>query len=627
MRLTTKAILWAWAVLFLILGSLIFSAYSKLNPDSLVSLLNKQVQRSYPGSHLTIAKIDYGFSLDFKLTLKTLTLTRGQKTLASANEVQLKVPWWLILMNRGNAQVNISNLIVFVSSQVEPVTSTPKSVAKSGPTKVEVEIPAYLLDANYTLRAKNISVKELDGERRYFTLSKLLVREFQYGKNSAFELNIPISITHKNKKYSSDLWLFGDVTPGLKNWALNYRGEFKTKETSEGFQFDDLVIDGKSAFNPTTIDYSSVIDLSVERKKVGTGVITAKSSQFEFHLKFSQFPMDYLNLIGEEIKNPFWKKIEGVAEGEVKFSRSFNQDNSSSLSAKLHFPGPFNLGPDHQTMGLWHLSFENEKWETSFITPKREISFFRRAVLDFDKSQVSQYSQEIEFNGYDLQGTLLAVHPLSALWQTEPQPYHSTFISLKNCIDADKVINGSFRYGISPYEKFYQGELVENQSKMSVKYLAKASHHKFDAEFVNFHWSSAYHIFSPVFSATDGILNGKIEGAWNTHWSEGTWMFKLATEQLKEPQGEFMELNQDILNYFNLDSSAVVKRGWNASVARNTIKLTSLLLDGTDPSVISGNLSTAPKSKSYLTLTYPKNKKWKPVKKDVTEVFWKKETP
>ena len=628
MRLSTKAILWAWAVLLVILGSLIFSAYSKLNPDSLISLLNKQVQRSYPGSNLTIAKIDYGFSLDFKLTLRTLTLTKGEKTLASANEVQLKVPWWLILLNRGNAQVNISNLIVFVSSPSDAPVSVPaKTSSKSDVAKVEVDIPKYLMDAHYTLRAKNISVKELDGDRRYFTLSKLLVREFQYGKNSAFELNIPITITHKNKKYTSDLWLFGDVTPTLKNWSLNYRGEFRTKETSEGFQFDNLVIDGKSAFNPSTIDFSSVIDLSVDRKKVGSGDISAKSSHFELNLKFSQFPMDFLNLIGEEIKNPFWHKIEGVAEGEVKFSRTYNQDNSSSLTAKLHFPGPFTLGPDHQIQGLWHLSFENEKWETSFITPKREISFFRRAVLDFEKSQVSQYSQEIEFNGYDLQGTLLAVHPLSVLWQPEPQPYHSTFINLKNCLDGDKVINGSFRYGISPYEKFYQGELVENQSKMNLKYLGKPTQHKLEAEFVNFHWSSAYHIFNPIFSTAAGVLNGKIDGAWSTHWSDGTWLFKLSADQLKEPQGDFMNLNQDILNYFNLDSSAAVKRNWNASVAKKNIKITSLVLDGTDPAVISGNLSTAPKAKSYLTLTYPKNKKWKPVKKDVIEVFWKKETP
>lgn len=628
MRLSTKVILWAWVGLFVILGSLVFSAYTKLNPDSLVQLLNKQVQRSYPGSNLTVAKIDYGFSLDFKLTLSTLTLTKGEKTLASANEVQLKVPWWLILINRGNAQVNINNLVVFVSSGQS--TGVPQIKAPSAPapsTKVEIDIPKYLLDAQYTLRAKNISVKELDGDRRFFTLSKLLVREFQYGKNSAFELNIPISITHKNKKYTSDLWLFGDITPSLNSWSLNYRGEFKTKETSEGFQFDDLVIDGKSVFNPATIDLASTLDLSVERKKVGTGNITAKADRFELNLKFSQFPMDFLNLIGEEIKNPYWPKDEGVAEGEVNFSRNYNLENATALSAKLHFPGPFTLGPDHQILGLWHLSFENEKWETSFITPKREVSFFRRAVLDFSRSQVSQYSQEIEFNGYDLEGSMLSIHPLSELWKEETQPYHSTFVSLKNCLYGDKVVSGSFRYGISPYEKFYQGELQQDQTKMNLKYLAKPTSQKFEAEFVKFSWMPFYNFLAPVFTASEGIVNGKVEGSWSNHWSEGTWLFKLAADQLKEPQGEFVAFNQNILNYFNLDASAYLKRSWNGSASGKTIRVNSFVLDGADPASISGNLSTLPKVKSYLTLTYPKNKKWKPVKKEVTEVFWKKDIP
>jgi hypothetical protein len=69
-----------------------------------------------------------------------------------------------------------------------------------------------------------------------------------------------------------------------------------------------------------------------------------------------------------------------------------------------------------------------------------------------------------------------------------------------------------------------------------------------------------------------------------------------------------------------------VKRNWQASVNKKVITLTSFVLDGTDPARINGSLTTVPKSKSSLTLTYPKNKKWKPVKKEVSEVFWQKES-
>lgn len=627
MRLTTKVILWAWLFLLVVIGSLVYSAYSKLNPDSLISLLNNQIQRSYPGSHLTIAKIDYIFSIDFKLSLKTLTLTKGEKTLASANEVQLKVPWWLILLNRGNASINISDLIVFVTANPSENSEVASAGSSPKPSKMEIALPKYLVDAHYTIRAKNISIKELGGDRSYFTLSKLLVREFQYGKNSAFELNIPISITHKNKRYSSDLWLFGDITPQPKFWSINYRGEFKTRETVEGFQYEDLVIDGKSTFNPSSVDLTSVIELLVEKKKVGTGEITAKYNQIQFNLKFSQFPMDFLKMVGDEIKNPFWNKIQGVAEGEVKFSRLFSKENTSSLSAKLHFSGFFSLGPDANIPGQWYLDFKNEIWQTSFISPKQDLKFSRRAVLDFDKGQVAQYSQEIGFTGCDLKTALLSVQSLSGLMDPIPQPFHSTVVLLKQCLAGEKIFDGAFRFGIFPNQKYYQGELQNEQSKMLLKYSSKASGNEFELDLVNFAWNSSYRFLDPYMTASEGVLDGRMEGKWKSHWSDGIWLFKLKADKLKDASGEFFNLNQKLWDYFALDTNAISKKSWQASVNKEVIKINSLILESADPAHLSGSLTSVPKAKSYLTLTYPKNKKWKPVKKEVLEVFWKKETP
>jgi hypothetical protein len=628
MKLSTKAVIVGWVILLAALGSLVYSAYSKLNPDSLVALFNSQIQRSYPASHLSIGKIDYVFSIDFKLSLKNLSLTKDNKTLASADEVQFKIPWWLILLNRGNASININNLDIFVSSDTRNSLESLSSGSQPNPSvKIEAKLPSYLLDAHYTLRAKNISIKELDGDRRYFSLSKLLVREFQYGKNSAFELNIPISIAHKNKRYSSDLWLFGDVTPEPKLWAVNYRGEFKTKDTVEGFQFEDLVIDGKSNFNPTTVDLNSSIELLVEKKKIGTGEISVKSDQIQFHLKFSTFPMHFLRIVGDEIKNPFWNKIEGVGEGEVHFSRSFSAENTSSLSAKLHFPGDFTLGPDHAIPGQWYLDFKNEIWQTSFISPKQDLKFSRRAVLDFDKSQLTQYSQEIGFNSCDLKAALFSVQSLFGLMEPAPQPYHSTVVLFKQCLLGEKLFDGSFRFGIIPNQKYYQAELQDSQSKMILKYSSKSNVQDFSLELSKFVWDSSYKFLEPFFNASEGVWDGKIEGQWSTHWSEGTWLANLKADNLKAATGDFFTFNQNLWTYFNLDSSSAIKKSWQASVSKQSIKLTSLSLDGTDPAHLTGVLSNTIKAKSFLTLSYPKNKKWKPVRKEILEAFWKKETP
>ena len=628
MKLSTKAVLAGWVILFIALGSLVYSAYSKLKPDSLISLFNSQIQRSYPSSNLSIGKIDYVFSIDFKLSLKNLSLTKDNKTLATADEVQFKIPWWLILLNRGNASINIENLDVFVSSEGnDSLDSKPTGLVSNPVMKIEAQLPRYLLDAHYTLRAKNISIKEMDGDRRYFSLSKLLVREFQYGKNSAFELNIPISISHKNKRFASDLWLFGDVTPEINEWKLNYRGEFKTKDTVEGFQFEDLVIDGKSTFNPTAVDLSSVIELLVEKKKIGTGQIVAKYNQLQFHLKFSEFPMHFLRIVGDEIKNPFWKTIEGAGEGEVHFNRSFSKENSSSLSAKLHFPGQFNLGPDHAIDGQWYLDFKNEIWQTSFITPKQDLKFSRRAVLDFDKGQLTQYSQEIGFTSCDLKTSLISVQSLEGLMEPGRQPYHSTVVLFKQCLLGEKLFDGSFRFGIIPNQKYYQAELQDSKSKLNLKFVSKSNSQDFSIELSQFAWDSAFKFLEPYFNASEGILDGKIEGQWSTHWSEGTWAAKLKAENLKEATGEFSALSNNTWNFFNIDANTVLKKSWQVSVFKNSLRLTSLTLDGTDPAQLSGVLSTVPKAKSFLILSYPKNKKWKPVRKEILEAFWKKETP
>jgi hypothetical protein len=142
-----------------------------------------------------------------------------------------------------------------------------------------------------------------------------------------------------------------------------------------------------------------------------------------------------------------------------------------------------------------------------------------------------------------------------------------------------------------------------------------------------FPWSAGYTFMLPYFSATAGVLDGKLEGKWTTHWSDGTWLFNLKANELQNASGEFITFNQTLWDYFTLDSAPALKRSWQGNAVKNTIKISSLVLDSVDPAHLTGVLSTAPKTKSYLTLTYPKNKKWKPVKKEVTDIFWKKETP
>lgn len=628
MKLTTKVIICAWLILLAVIGSLVYSAYSKLNPDALIAALNSEVQKNYPGSHLNIAKVNYGFSIDFKLSLKELTLTRGQTVLASAKEFQLKVPWWLILLNRGHASISVSDLTVFISSEnpEHKQTGVPSdsSAVKAG---IEMSIPEYLVEAHYTLRAKNISIKELDGDRRYFTLSKLLVREFQYGKNSAFELNIPISITHQNRNFTSELWLFGDVTPEPDLWSINYRGEFKTKESIDGFEFDDLVIDGKSTLNPVIFNLVSNVELLIEKKKVGSGQITAKQDHVKVELNLSKFPINFMKILGDEIKNPFWKKIEGSGVGSLIFTKDMSRNNSASIIAKLNFPGVFSLQGNSNVQGMWFLDFKNGIWETSFQSDKQDLKFSRRSVLNFSKGQVTQYSQEIGFTGRDFHQSLFVVESMENILNSGPQPLHSTVVLCKKCLIEEQEMDASFRYGVFPSQKYYQVDIQTNNSNLNLKYSEKASGKDFALEVNNFQWSPDYTFLGQIASAKSGIISGKVAGKWESKWLDGTWLMKLSAKNLEAPSGAFFMLQNQAWNIFNIDQSGSKDKSWQASVNKNVIKINPLVLSGSDPAHLNGIFFSSEKSKSYLTLTYPANKKWKPVKKEVIEKFWEKEIP
>jgi hypothetical protein len=628
MRLPTKFLVWAWIILIVVFGGLVLSAYNKLNPESLVMLLNEQARKNYPGSVLKVDEVDYGVSLDFNLKLQNLSLTRNDKAILKAQEVQLKIPWWLVLFNRGNAQININYLDIFVADEDVP-KETKTITAGSVDTKenIRIDVPTYLMDANYTLRAKKVSIRDLQSDRRYFTFSKLLVREFQYGRNSAFEMTIPITITHKEKKYVSELWLFGDVTPNAKDWSLNYRGEFKTRDITDSFEFEDLVLDGKSYFNPANVDFLSQMDISIDRKKVGTGKISGKAHEIQASLKFDQFPMEYLSMIGEEIHNPFLKKLEGLGEGEFLFTRPISTREHASISAKLSFPGKFNISEDIAFQGQWHLGFENDRIESSFIAPNSEVKFFRRSKIDFEQRRISQFSQELEFNGVPLEQAIQAVENLGDYVVALDQTYHSSLVSIRKSPDGDRVVEGAYRYGVSPYQKFYQVELSDGKGNLNLNYSSKTTNNQLEISFSKFVYRPYYQFLHPYFSTSKGELDGKVEGNWSDEWINGKWLVKLNGTDLQTPTGDFILFNQKIWDNFNVLSGNFSERSWNANVSDQALKLTSIALNGADPAIISGSLSAKPKSKSHLILNYPKNKKWKPVRKDLTEVFWKKDNP
>jgi hypothetical protein len=625
MRISLKVLAFLWIVLLLMIGGLLFNAYSKLKPETFIALLTEQVQKNYPGSKLNVGKVSYRFSLDFNLNLQNIHLRRSDKLLASIGEVELKVPWWLLLANHGNAQINLKDLDIYVDHD---------SIENSGPAlgldlpvsdKIKVALPDYLAEANFTFRAKQISIRDIHTARRYFVVSKLLVREFQYGKNSAFELNIPITIRHKDSQFSSDLWLFGDVTPETNEWSMNYRGEFRTRESNDKFQIEDLVIGGAAKFVPTTFQVSSDLTLQIDKQTIGTGVFSADQELLNLNLNLTQLPLNYFTFIYEEIKNPYLVNPEGEAIGNLKFQRSFDSA-VATFSGKLNFNGNLYLTDKDNIPGKWQIGFQDSRWEVSFMSPKGEASFFRRSVVDLKTNTVTQYIEELGFSGLDLGLTIAPVAPLHRFMTETSGTYYTTTISYKKCLLNDQILDGQFKYGHTPEQKFYQGEITNDTTSFKANYTHKTETNSLDLHFKSFRWDPSYQFLAPYFSSLKGNIDGKVEGRWTNSWETGLWLTQLNGSDLQEPQGKVSEFFNRTFSFFEVETKAFPKLGLNLSGKNGVITLNSLMLENSESVKITGSLSS--KQKSFLTLSYPKNKKLKAVKKEVLEPYWmQKEEP
>jgi hypothetical protein len=618
MRISFKVILVIWAILLAAMGFLVYSTYSRLQPETFVSLLKEQVEKNYPGATVKIGYMDYHPALDLSLTFRDIEISKPEGKLGSIGELEVRVPWWLLISDRGNAQINITRLQVYLSQDEDDRVTEPTSPGKTT-RKIKVVIPEYLAHAKYTLRAKDIMLLDARDSSRNFALSKLLVKEFQYGKNSAFELNLPIEISHNQAKFTSELWLFGDVTPEKDLWRLNFRGEFRTRDLTDKSDLEDLAIDGKADFRPAELNIHSAVSFMIERQKVGEGKITASKTELSMDFDFTAFPLEYLGIFSDELKNPYLPALSGPSIGMVRLRRNLKDENLK-LESRFTFDGNFPLDPDHTYPGKWQFSFSDSKWETSFLTPRSEVSFFRRSIIDIAKGEVVQFIEEIGFSGIEIDPAMKAQMTLPQFRTLNFPHYYSSKIALKECLQGDSKVSGTMFHGYTPHERFYLVDL-KGAGELKLDYLAKDKQENLSLVANQFQWSPGYHFFYPLFTSEAGVISGKVDGKWSSNWYEGIWLTQLKASGLKKPQGEMITLIQRWWNEFAVDVSSAPDQNWNVSMKNNTLNLTSLTLEGIAPAKLAGSVSSQPK-KSYLILNYPKNKKWKPVRKDLPAFTW-----
>lgn len=618
MRLSLKTIFVLWVGIFLIIGGLLFNAYSKLNPESLVKLVSEQVHKNYPGTEVYIDDISYGFVLDFVLGLKNVRLKKGDNVLAQIGELEMRFPWWLLISGKGHAQINLEEFSIFLDHSGNIQGYKDKKQTNSEEKSVAIELPIYLSEAKYTLRASKISFVDIPSGKKIFKLSKLLVRDFHYGKNSAFELNAPITIKRENYKFTSEVWLFGEITPDVADWKLNYRGEFKTKDVGDKFQIEDIILGGVASFDPSQMHFSSDVNLSIEKKPVAAGRLNADRDNLNFNLTIFSLPLSYLELFKEEIKNPYLVKPDGSAAGWLKFNRSFDS-SQISFQGKLNFDGVFKTTEEESIPGKWQVGFQDSRWEISFMSPKGEASYFKRSVVDFYKDRVSQYVEELGFSDMNISSILGPIAELGKIIKQTPTSFYSTTISYKRCFDDKIQYDGQFYFGFNPEKKFFKGEIHSDESSFDVNY-SSAEKNELDIKFKNFKWNSYLKLFNPFLGADSGSFDGKIEGRWSDQWDDGKWLVSLDIINPMNMSGIWAKFLSDTLDKFEINEDNFKKYQFKMMFQNKRLNILDLLIEDPDFRKISGELGVS--KKSFLQLTYPKNRKKAPLKKEITDNYW-----
>ena len=84
-------------------------------------------------------------------------------------------------------------------------------------------------------------------------------------------------------------------------------------------------------------------------------------------------------------------------------------------------------------------------------------------------------------------------------------------------------ISGSLFHGYTPHERFYQLDLG-GAGTLKFNYLFKDNVENLALDAAKFQWTSGYKFFEPIFTAEEGVINGKLEGNWVGIWNQGTWL-------------------------------------------------------------------------------------------------------
>lgn len=514
-RISMKALLWSWLVIILLMVGLAYNAYDKLRPEAFVQLANEQIKKNIPNSELIVGSVDYSFSIDFNVKLKQVTVVRNEAQLAKIGELELKIPWWLLITHRGTAQVNIGQVEILISSQDVKKIAHNGDSASEKVTSLEFEIPKYLSEAQFTLRAKDVSLKNEDASRTYLQISKLLVREFALQKNSAFEIKLPIWFEHNGLNFNSEVWLFGDLTPDQDKWIFNFTGDFRTKDIDAKVSFDDVALEGSIKLTLPQFVIEAQNTFMIDKEEKGTASFKLDQDVWNLDLDFSSLPLQFLALFEEEILNDYFRKFDGEALGKISLSQKVESEEIS-LVGNLSFPGNFKYqNLNHE--GNWNITFDNNLWITRF--EGANIKFSRENLIAFTEGHSVEVKENYEFTDMAFDDVFKFLPALAKV--TKPEIPESKTYLLTDVKKEGEVFSGSFDLSSNARAFNYSGHMRSAGEEIKFSFVHDVDY-AVDLKLANVKFLKGFDFFSPWISG-EGVVNIDFQARELNAFPFGSW--------------------------------------------------------------------------------------------------------
>lgn len=510
MRLSLKQMLWLWVAIIAMIGLLFGMAYQRFNKDILVDGFKKELERVYPNSVVKIGDISTSFLVDINLAIDEVSVEREQRHELSLNHLELKIPWWSLLMGSGRVQLNVEGLTLNLpQKKIQQKKSTP-SVSSSS-TPIQLSLPEYVLNSSLNIRIKDLELIDPDQNERRLKLSKVIIRDYKVGDKTAFELNIPLSIKWGGV-YSGEIWVFGDfLSNGEKvdiNWRADSRG-FKQEE----WNLNDLFIEGKGSWSAVTQNIDAKVSLIHSSKKISELDIKVTQERLSMTGPINQIPVEIIKpLIKQFHPRSELSYFKGSELGNGHFSWNYTWPGvSHHFDLRLGFEGDF-----YSERGIWSVNWMSESYALDFVSADKKLRYEGK----WSEEGISHHGH-LEGRNIDSKGLDIFNPFITYLYPVKNQKFS---LSLHEVIWSEKLYSGTITLDKLPSEgsKVFSMKLKNDKAELDFNWqFASDASQKISLKASQFTLGPFGTYFHSSLANSSAVLNGKLDADWKEDLYQG----------------------------------------------------------------------------------------------------------